>query len=272
MKKVSSRDGTPIAYDTTGTGPALILVDGALCYRAFGPSGPLAAQLAKRFTVFTYDRRGRGDSGDAKPYAVDREAEDIGALIDAAGGSAFVYGISSGAALALEATSRFPGMVKRLALYEAPFIVDDTKAPTPDDYVARLDLMLAADRRADAVKTFMKTVGVPAYGIALMRLMPAWRKLKAVAHALPYDMTIVRDNQRGKPLTAKRWASATVPTLVADGGKSPAWIRNGMRALANALPNAKYRTVAGQTHMLNPKAIAPVLIEFFYGGGASGPS
>lgn len=262
MQKVRSRDGTSIAFDQSGDGPPVILVDGALCHRTFGPSGPLAALLAKRFTVFTYDRRGRGDSGNAAAYTTEREIEDLDALIAQAGGSAFVYGISSGAALALEAANH--GLaIKRLALYEAPFVVDDKKPPIPNDYLPRLEALVAANRTGDAVKMFMKLVGVPAPFIFIMRLTPAWTKLKAVAHTLPYDISLVADYHKGKPLPAGRWAGMKVPTLVADGGKSPAWMRNGMRALASVLPNATYRTVAGQTHMLSASAIAPVLTDFF---------
>jgi pimeloyl-ACP methyl ester carboxylesterase len=264
MKQVLSKDGTPIAFETRGKGPAIILVDGALCYRASGPSGPLAALLAAQFTVFTYDRRGRGDSGNTAPYAMEREVEDIEALVREAGGSAFVYGISSGAALALEAANRGLAITK-LALYEAPFIVDDSRAPIPTDFLAQLNELLSEDRRGDTVRLFMKLVGVPAIFIAIMRFMPPWSKLKAVAHTVPYDITIVQDNQRGKPLPANRWASVTAPTLVVDGGKSPAWMRHGMQALAAVLPNAKLRTLEGQTHMVSPKALAPVLAEFFAG-------
>jgi pimeloyl-ACP methyl ester carboxylesterase len=264
MKKVLSKDGTPIAFDRSGTGPAVILVDGALCYRASGPSGPLAALLSAHFTVFTYDRRDRGDSGNTAPYAVEREIEDIQALIDEAGGPAFVYGISSGAVLALEAANH--GLaIKKLALYEAPFIVDGSRSPTPQDFVPRLNHLISTDRRGDAVKLFMKLVGVPGIFIALMRLMPVWSKLKAVAHTLPYDIALTQDNQRGKPLPAGQWNAVTAPTLVVDGGKSPAWIRHAMRGLADVLPNAKLRTLEGQTHMVKPKALAPVLVEFFAG-------
>jgi pimeloyl-ACP methyl ester carboxylesterase len=153
MQNVLSKDGTPIAFDRTGKGPAIVLVDGALCYRASGPSGPLAALLAAEFTVFTYDRRGRGDSGNLAAYAIEREVEDIEALIHEAGGSAFVYGISSGAALALEAANH--GLaIKKLALYEAPFIVDDSRPPIPNDYLAQLNGLISADRRGDAVNSF----------------------------------------------------------------------------------------------------------------------
>ncbi|MCI0349581.1 MAG: alpha/beta hydrolase [Acidobacteriales bacterium] len=259
---VTSKDGTAISFSVAGNGPALILVDGAMCYRGFGPMKELAALLTANFTVYTYDRRGRGESGDTKPYAVEREVEDIEALINHAGSEAHVFGVSSGAALALEAANR--GLaIKRLVLYEAPFIVDDTRTPIPDGYLAQLNALLAANRRGDAIKLFMKLVGVPSIFIALMGLMPAWKKLKAIAHTLPYDITIVQDHQRGKPLPAGSWSSATIPTLVVEGGKSPAWMRNAMRELADVLPNANLRTLEGQTHMVRAAKLAPVLLEFF---------
>ena len=261
-KQVRSKDGTTIAYERTGSGPALILVDGACCHRRFGPSGALAPQLEPNFTVYRYDRRGRGESGDTQPYAVDREIEDLEALVREAGGSAHVCGISSGAALALEAAARGVGVTK-LALYEAPYIVDDSRAPLGDDYRRQLDAGIASGRRGDTVKAFMTAVGVPAFGIAIMRLLPAWSKLKAIAHTIPYDAAIMRDTQQGKPLPTARWASATMPTLVIVGGNSPTWMKNGMRALADALPKAEHRTLEGQTHMVKAKVLAPVLAEFF---------
>lgn len=264
MEKVFSKDGAHIAFDRSGKGPPLILVDGALCYRASGPMGPLAASLAPNFTVFKYDRRGRGDSGDTKPYAVEREVEDIDALIKEAGGSAFVFGASSGAALALEAARGGLG-VKKLALYEAPFIVDDSRPPLTEEYISQLNQFLESDRRGDAVKLFMKLVGLPSILIALMRFMPAWSKLKGVAHTLPYDTAIVEENQRGKPLPAGRWDSVNMPALVIDGGKSPAWMRTAMKELAGVLPNAQLRTLEGQTHMIKAKVLAPTLEEFFRG-------
>ena len=263
MDKVTSSDGTTIAFDRIGQGPPLVLVDGALSYRASGPNGPLAEALRSDFTVYTYDRRGRGDSGDTAPFAVEREVEDLAALIGAAGGSAGVYGISSGAVLALEAANR--GLpIPRLALYEAPFVVDDTRPPVPDDFRARLDALAASGRRADAVKLFMsRGVGLPAIVVVAMRLMPAWPKLKAVAHTLPYDIEVMGDTQRGRPLPRDRWSDVTMPTLVMDGGKSQAWMRNGVRQLAEVLPNARHRTLEGQTHLVKPAALAPVLTEFF---------
>jgi len=259
-KTVLSRDGTAIAYDRIGGGPPLILVDGALCYRGMGQSGQLAELLAAHFTVITYDRRGRGESGDTAPYAMEREIEDIDALLSAVGGSAYVWGMSSGAVLALEAASRLSG-VRRLALYEAPFIVDDSRPTTEDDW-DRIGEAVAANRRGVALSLFLQTVGVPSLFIVLMRLSPAWRKLRVIAHTLPDDGVIVRDNQRGRPFTAEQWAAVTVPTLVTDGGKSPQWMRRGNQALARVLSNAEYRTLDGQTHMLRPKAHVPMLVEF----------
>src|SRR5215510_5360141 len=259
--RVISKDGTAIAFDRLGHGSPVILVDGALCHRSMGPSRGLARLLAQHFTVYTYDRRGRGDSCDTAPYAVEREVEDIAALLREAGGTAFVWGTSSGAVLALEAANRLSG-IKKLALYEAPFIVDDSRPTTEDDWIG-INEAVRAGRRSEAVKLFLRAVGAPGFFITLMRLTPLWPKLKAIAHTLPYDGTIVQDNQRGKPLSADRWASVTKPALVMDGGKSPAWMRHGNRSLASVLPNARYRTLEGQTHMLKPKAHAPVLVKFF---------
>jgi pimeloyl-ACP methyl ester carboxylesterase len=223
MSRTTSKDGTAIAFEKSGNGPAVILVDGALCYRRLGPMGPISREFASGFTVFTYDRRGRGESGDRAPYSVEREVDDIEALIEAAGGSAFVYGASSGAALALA----------------------------------------AADRRADAVKLFMKAVGLPRIVVAMMPLMPDWSKLKAVAHTLPYDVAIMGDARSGKPLPAERWAAVAIPTLVGVGGKSPLAMRNAMRALAGVLPDAQLRVLARETHMVKTRAIAPILAGFF---------
>jgi len=263
VKAVRSQDGTAIAFDRIGHGSPLILVDGALCYRAIGPSTPLAKLLAPHFTVFTYDRRGRGDSGDTTLYAVEREVEDLEAVLNEAGGAAFVWGISSGAALALEATNRLAG-IKKLALYEPPFIVDESRSSTEDDW-ACIREAVAAGRRGDAVKLFLKSVGVPAFFATLLPLMPMWSKLKAIAHTLPYDGAIVQANQRGKPLPVDRWTSVTVPTLVMVGEKSPMWLHRSMRSLASTLPNAQLRTLARQTHNVSGKALAPVLHAFFGG-------
>jgi len=262
MNTVQSADGTTIAFTRAGEGPPLILVDGALCSRSFGPMPKLAEQLTPHFTVYTYDRRGRGASGDTKPYTPDREVEDIEALAALAGESVYLHGISSGAALALEAAKHIRSIAK-LAVYEPPFIVDDTRTPMPDDWLPRLENLVADGRQGDAVKMFMRFVGTPAIFTAVMPLTPVWGKLKAAAPTLPYDITIMHEHQRGRPLTSAEWAAVKVPTLVAAGGKSPAWMANGTRALAEALPDTAYRTLPGQNHMVKAQVIAPVLTEFF---------
>jgi pimeloyl-ACP methyl ester carboxylesterase len=260
---VTSADGTVIAYDKQGAGPAVVLVDGAFGNRGFG-NNEIADALAEDFTVYTYDRRGRNESGDTAPYAVQREIEDVAAVVDAAGGSASLWGISSGAALVLEAAAAGIDGVERIALYEPPFIVDDSRTPVPADFEANVARALAEDRRGEAVRLFMRdAVQVPRLVVALMRFMPMWKKLKAVAHTLPYDFAIVGPNQTGRPYDAGRWASVTVPTLVADGGKSPDWMRNAASSLADVLPNARHTTLEGQTHMVKAKALVPVLTEFF---------
>ncbi|GAA4532466.1 alpha/beta fold hydrolase [Amycolatopsis samaneae] len=262
MNTVVSEDGTTIAYSRVGQGPALVLVDGAMCYRGQGPGQALAAALADRFTVYTYDRRGRGESTDTGPYSVDREIEDLAALIKEAGGEVSLYGVSSGAALALEAAHR--GLaVRRLAVYEPPFVVDGTRKPVPADYPDRAGAAVANGRPGDAIRMFMtEAVGLPGLMVTMMRLMPAWPKLKRVAHTLCYDAEIMDGNQSGRPLPEGRWSGITAPVLVADGGKSPAWMRNGVAALAAQLGTTVH-TLPGQTHLVKPKVLAPVLAGFF---------
>jgi pimeloyl-ACP methyl ester carboxylesterase len=260
-ESVLSKDGTSIAFQRTGSGPAVILIDGALCYRGMGETAGLADLLAPDLTVYTYDRRGRGRSGNTLPYAVDREVEDIEALVQAAGNRVSLWGTSSGAVLALEAARRIRG-VERVALYEAPFIVDDSRPTTEDDW-RRIDAAVAAGHRTEAVKTFLQSVGMPWYVITPLRLLPMWPKLEAVAHTLPYDGAIVKDLQRGRPLPANSWATVAVPTLVMAGTKSPDWMQHGNESLARVLPNAQYRALDGQTHVLKPQAHAGILREFF---------
>jgi pimeloyl-ACP methyl ester carboxylesterase len=261
MQKAISKDGTPIAFDKTGHGPVIIMVNGALGDRSAAVS--LTPLLSPHFTVLAYDRRGRGDSGDTPPYAVQREVEDIEALIQAAGGSAFVYGHSSGAVLALEAAARISTITK-LALYEPPFILDDSRAPVPKTYVAHLNKLIAARQRGAAVEFFMTdAVGVPAEIVAQMRQSPMWPGMEKMAHTLAYDGLIMGNNMAGHPLQAEHWTSLTIPVLVMAGGASEPWAHHATQSLANVLPNAQHRTLADQTHNVNPAILAPILAEFF---------
>jgi pimeloyl-ACP methyl ester carboxylesterase len=277
MNTVTSKDGVTIAFDQLGEGPPLILVGGALSYRAFSGARQLMELLAKRFTVINYDRRGRGDSTDKPPYAVEREIEDIEALIDAAGGKAFVYGLSSGAVLALEAARSLSAKITKLALYEPPFIIDDSRPPLPNNYVEQLNAAIAAGRPGDAVEIFMtRALLIPAEYLPMMRNAPmpteegamqppSWADMEKVAHTLAYDGLIVRDFQAGKPLPPTRWSTVISPTLVMTGEKSEPFFHHGAQALVAILPNAKYRVLEGQDHAVAPEALAPALVEFFNG-------
>ncbi|WP_329003073.1 alpha/beta hydrolase [Kribbella sp. NBC_00709] len=258
MNTVVSKDGTTIAYDRRGNGPALVLVDGALCSRAQGPMPAVAEALADRFTVFNYDRRGRGDSGDAGAYEVDREIEDLAAVIEAAGGSAYVYGSSSGAALALRATAA--GLpIEKLVAFEPPYVVDDSRTQIPRSWVADLQAL----EPADAIKYFFtKGIGLPGIFVTMMKLMPAWKPMKAIAHTLPYDAQVVGGNCFGDPMDASQWAAIQQPVQVVNGGKSPAWMKTSTRALADAIPGAGHTEVPGQNHVIKATAIAPVIADF----------
>ena len=265
MKQVLSKDGTKIAFDQSGEGAPVILVGGALQDRAIDlPTVQLAALLAENFTVFHYDRRGRGDSGDTPSYAVEREIEDLSALIDVAGGSVGVFGMSSGAVLALRAADSLK--ITRLALYEPPFIVDDSRPPLPDDYLAKLMKLLSSNQRGDAVALFMtEAVGVPAEYIAPMRNEAFWSGFEAVAHTLVYDAMIMGDTMRGSPQPLWKWSSIRVPTLVIGGSESPAYQQKAIQMLVEILPDARRRTLEGQAHDVSPEVLAPVLRKFLLG-------
>ena len=268
MHAVTSSDGTRIAYDVIGQGPTVILIGGALSFRRFKGMQELAELLSDRCTVINYDRRGRGDSTDTPPFALEREVEDVAALIEAAGGRASLWGWSSGGALALHAAKAGIG-VERVSVYEVPFITDaGAERPTPD-YGRRLDELVAADDRDAAMKHFMRnSMGIPVPFVLMMRMMPIWRDLRAVAHTLPYDWVALGAHRMyGAPIDANEWAPVTMPTLVVAGEKSPEVLRSSSRALAAALPNATFRELAGVSHNLKMKALAPVLAEFFGTGG-----
>lgn len=250
MEKVVSNDGTTIAFDQSGEGPAIILVVGAFNDRATG--APLARFLERHFTVFNYDRRGRGESGDTAPYAIEREIEDLDALIAQAGGSAFVFGYSSGATLALRAAAH--GLaISKLALYDPP-----PTGSRAGQLAPQLAELVAAGRRGDAVELFQtEAVGIPAAVVAQMRNAPFRPYLEKIAHTLAYDSTILRALPDGLV------ASMRVPTFVINGEESPEAVRHAAQTLAEALPGGRYRTLKGQGHDIDPAVIGPVLEEFF---------
>jgi pimeloyl-ACP methyl ester carboxylesterase len=265
MNIVSSKDGTTIAYDRPGQGPALLLVNGAMATRE--DAAGVAESLGQYFTVFAYDRRGRGNSGDTAPYAVEREIEDIDALITEAGGSAFVFGHSSGAILALDAARLLPPTrLAKLALYEPPLMVADNHPRLPEDYVTHLNELIAAGRRGEAVTYFMTTaIGMPAEAVAQIRNSPMWPKLEALAPTIAYDGAITIDTAIGSPLPLKKWASIQIPTLVMSGGKSFPFMPEAARTLTEILPNAQYRHFPDQDHGVKDEVLVPTLAKFFLG-------
>jgi pimeloyl-ACP methyl ester carboxylesterase len=264
MSTVTSKDGTTIAFSSTGDGPVIVMVDGAFAHRAINPTmAEVARLLASDFTVYTYDRRGRGESGNTQPFAPAREIEDLDAVIAEGGGTAFVMGGSSGGALVLDAAAK--GLpIRRLAVYEAPFIVDDSRPPVPDDYLSKLQTLGAAGRRGEAVEVFFTDAfRLPPEAIAGMRAGPGWGELEKVAPTLAYDAAFMDGTMRGRPLPADRWSSVTIPTLVRDGGASDTFMHTGADALAGLLPNAERRTLEGQTHDVAASVLAPELADFF---------
>ena len=260
----TSADGTQIAFSRYGEGPTIALVDGATSYRAINPSAAqLADSIGSKFSIVAYDRRGRGESTDVQPYAVEREVEDLAAVIDATGGRAFVVGTSSGAVLALHAAAA--GLpITKLALYEPPFIIDDTRPPLPIDYVPQLRARAASKDPGSAVEYFLTVgIGMPAEQVKGMRGQPFFAPLEGVAHTIAYDGQVMGDMMDGRPETLLRWDSVEAPTLVLDGSDSEGWMHHGVDALAKILPNAERRTLFGQTHQLEASALAPELESFF---------
>ncbi|MFB4274752.1 alpha/beta fold hydrolase [Nonomuraea sp. MTCD27] len=259
---MKSADGTVIAFDRRGEGPAVVLVQGAFAERRQPMMTAIASALARWFTVFSYDRRGRGGSGDTPPYAVEREIEDLAAVVAAAGGSAMVFGGSSGAALALEAAAVLPA-ISKLAVWEPPYHVDESAPALSPGFTAELGALVAAGRRAEVVERFMAAAGVPPEAVAMMRAQPTWEQAEAVAHTLVYEAAVLR---AGEELPAARLAAIGQPTLVLNGADSPAWMAKAGVAVAAAVPGAVLRVLEDQAHNVAPEALAPELLEFFVAG------
>jgi pimeloyl-ACP methyl ester carboxylesterase len=276
MQTVTSKDGTKIAYEKVGQGPLVIPVTGALGVRDRDVTSGMVGQLSPHFTVINYDRRGRGDSGDTKPYAEDREIEDIEALIDAEGGTAYLYGMSSGAVLSLDAANKLTSKVTKVAMYEPPFIINDSRPPAPVDYVAQLNAAIDAGDRGKAVEIFMtKALLIPEEFVTHMRNAPMresfsegvkppeWIEMESVANTLAYDGTILDGLMLGKPLPTNRWTNVKADTLVITGGNSEQFFHDGAKAVIKLLPKARHFVLEGQDHAVAAEVLAPVLIQFF---------
>lgn len=256
MRNVHSPDGTRIAYETQGTGPAIILVDGAMCHRDSGPMRAVAAGLAPARTVVLYDRRGRGASGDTLPYAVDREIEDIAALITAVGAPVALLGMSSGGALAALAAARLGGDVTDLVVYEAPFMPEPAR-PAADAYAAELGSVLAAGDRDGAVGAFLTRVGMPGPAVEGMKSSPAWQGMTAIAPTLGYDAAVMGDSSIPAGL-----ASITARTLSLGGSASPGFMTWGAHGIAQLIPGAELDILEGQGHGVDPAVLADRVTAF----------
>ena len=258
MQYVTSKDGTRIAYEQSGQGPALVIVGGVL--GDHHQQAGLAQLLAEHFTVYNIDRRGHGESGFTEPYAVEREIEDIDALLSEAGGSAFVYGSSGPGVLSMYAAAAgLSPKMKKLAVWEPPYILEGSRPPVPQDYKEQLAQLLREGRKGDMIELFLtKAVGMPVEFVAPMRQSPFWAAQEAFAPTLIYDATLMGDYS----LPKERIAKATVETLVIDGGTVP-WMSQAAQAVADTLPHAHRHTLAGQPHNVADEAMAPVLVEFF---------
>jgi pimeloyl-ACP methyl ester carboxylesterase len=257
----TSKDGTKIAFEKVGKGPALVIVGGALSQRNGGK--PLAAKLKDRFTVYTYDRRGRGDSGDTKPYAVDREIEDLGALIEQAGHTAYLYGVSSGAALVLQAAAKLgPEKVSKLAVYDAPYGQGERDF---DEQKQRINQLVQTGKPGDAAAFFFSAIGTPPQALEDMKRSPDWESMSKIDFTLAYDYEVLGNGD--VPASVKR---ISVPSLVMVGEKSMPFMHPTADRIAELIPNAQGKTIKGQAHQATPEIMAPVLTGFFGQGKQAG--
>lgn len=257
MKTTTSKDGTTLAYDVYGSGPALIYITGASCFRSFKPILQDARKFAEEFTVYNYDRRGRGDSGDTPPYTIEREVEDIAAMIDAAGGKANLYGHSSGAVLALEAALRLGDKVNKVVMYDPSYVHDEAEKVTYGQLSQKVQKLLDNGKNKEAMSTFLKGIGMPTLFVWLLPLFPGWKTMVALAPTLAYDIALTNDLP-----PVDRATQVAVPTHIVVGEKSPASINHVANQLTKAIPNAKFEQLAGQSHMVSAKALLPVLSGF----------
>jgi pimeloyl-ACP methyl ester carboxylesterase len=262
METVISKDGTTIAFDKKGNGPAIVLVDGAFCSRDYGVSPKLVPLLCGSFTVYSYDRRGRGESTDTEPYSVDNEIEDLKTIIEKAGEAPFICGFSSGAALLLLAMDK--GIkASGIALFEPPYIIDhhNNKAP-PSDTVRRLTEFVRQGKRSLAVNYFMTDVmGMPAIAVFLFRYFgrSLWEKNKSVAHTLPYEVTLMGNFSVPERIAA----SVNIPALLIAGEKSSRNLKDAVEALSHLIPESQVRILKDQSHNVSMKVLAPCLIDFY---------
>lgn len=258
MKTLKSKDGTTIAYDVYGYGPPLIYITGASCFRSFKPIVNDAKKFGEQFSVYNYDRRGRGDSGDTSPYSIEREIEDIEAMIDVAGGKANLYGHSSGAVLALEAALCLPDKINKVVMYDPSYVHNEREKADYAQLSRTVQQLLDVNKNKAAMKTFLKGIGMPGIFVWFLPLFPGWKTMVALAPTLMYDIALTEDLP-----PVKRAARVPVPVHILAGEKSPAGIKQVVKQLASAIPEATSEELKGQDHMVSPKVLLPVLSRFF---------
>ncbi len=256
VRTTTSADGTTLAYEVRGDGPPLLYVTGAVCHRTFRPVRSGARVLSRAFRVLTYDRRGRGDSGDSGSWSLDREVEDISALIEELGGSALLYGHSSGAVLAMHAAHRLGDRVQRVVLYDASWVVDETEAVTYAGLRAEVDALLSRGRHGRALQHFLVGIGMPRVFAALLPVMPGWRRMRALAPTLRHDLDLT-----AQPPPLQVAAEIAVPVHVMVGERSPAELHRVAGAVAAATPGATHEVLPGQDHMVSEKVLLPSLVR-----------
>lgn len=257
MKTILSKDGTPLAYDIYGSGPALIFITGATCFRLFEPVLHDVQVIAQEFTVYNYDRRGRGDSGNTLPYVIERELEDIEAMLEAAGGKAYLYGHSSGAILALEATLRLNGKVSKLVMHDPAYASDEADQNEFEKMGQELEALLAKGKNEEAISFFLQGIGLPPEVITGMQHSPQWATMEALAPTLAYDTRLA-----SSLAPVERISQLTTPTLIVIGEESPPSIHEVAHQLGQALPKAERSQLAGQDHLADPEVLLPVLSSF----------
>lgn len=259
MKKVKSKDGTSIAFSLSGRGEPLIMIDGAFCRRTFGPMEKIAPYLVNDATVICYDRRGRGDSGDSTTYSVEREIEDIDALIREVGGQVNVFGMSSGGALAIKAV-KYGLNIQKIAVYEPPFVTDGNEHKPPIDTIDKVKAILSQGDKSGAAKFYLtKVMGMPSFFYYIMRLLPMWTNMKEMATTLPYDAEIMGDFS----LPENEIKDISIPLTVIGGDKSPKVLRTAVKAIGEVNKRAEVIILKNQTHNVNAQVVAPVLAKFF---------
>lgn len=258
MPTVRSKDGTTIAYDFSGAGPVLIYITGAICYRNFFPIREDVKTFSQKFTIYNYDRRGRGESGDTKPYTIQKEVDDIEAIIEAAGGKAFLYGHSSGAALALEAAFRLGKKVSKLAIYDAPYVEKEEAKAEYDRLNTQVKTLLKDGKNKQALSTFLKGIGMPKFFIFLLPLMPGWKTMVRLAPTLLYDIELTKNLSPFKEIKKLQ-----TPLCILVGEKSQSELQEVADQLSAAAPQATFIKVAKQDHMVSAKALLPIFTKFF---------